>query len=313
MRRPDLRSLSFLLALILCLGVFALPSFAAYESDESGESEPPDYIGSVITITTEEMGDMPEAPETDGTVIPEPDPVPDMDMDAFLESLFALLFSGGLSEDAALTPDGNLTLVDDIKQGSSEESKQFLTVQSKNGNYFYLIVDRSGDKENVHFLNLVDESDLLALMEDGEKEAAKAVCTCKGKCYAGHVDTTCPVCAVNMTECTGKEPEPTPTPTPTEQVTPQKKSSSGPAVLLLILILGGGAAFYFLKVRKVSLPFKKPNVGDSSSREPENEEADDEFLEFERSDEAEGEDAPAPYIPDNGEYLPENDEDGPAK
>ena len=173
MRRIDARFLCFLLTLMLCMSVFVLPAFAAYESDESGGTDPPAYAGNILTITSEEMGDMPEETETDGELTPEPE-----------------------STDA-LTPEGNLTLVDDIIQDNGSEDKQFLTVTSKNGNYFYLIVDRSGDKENVHFLNLVDEADLLALMEDDEKEAAKAVCTCKDKCYAGHVDTSCPVCAVN--------------------------------------------------------------------------------------------------------------------
>ena len=311
MRRPDPRPLCFLLAALLCLTLFAIPAFAAYESDESGGSDPPEYIGSVITITSEEMGDMPEAPETDGVVLPEPDL--DLDMDAFFESLFALLLSGDLSGEA-LTPDGNLTLVDDIAQGSGEGSKQFLTVQSKNGNYFYLVIDRNGDKENVHFLNLVDESDLLALMEDGDAEEAPAVCTCKDRCYAGHVDTTCAICAVNMTECAGKAPEPTPTPAPTQEPeAPAKKSTPGAAIALLIVVLGCGAACYFVKVKGVSLPFGKPNTGGNFS-ETGSGEADDDFLEFEKSEETEdAEEAHAPYIPDNGEYLPEDEKDGPVK
>ncbi|SEA27782.1 protein of unknown function [Lachnospiraceae bacterium NK3A20] len=67
-----------------------------------------------------------------------------------------------------LTPDGNMTLVDDY--GSPAKfGKQFITMISKNGNYFYLIIDRDDSgNETVHFLNQVDESDLLALMDEDE-------------------------------------------------------------------------------------------------------------------------------------------------
>ena len=54
-----------------------------------------------------------------------------------------------------------------------ETNKQFITVQTKNGNYFYIIIDRSGDTENVYFLNLVDEADLFALMETEEETAIR--------------------------------------------------------------------------------------------------------------------------------------------
>ena len=67
-----------------------------------------------------------------------------------------------------LSSDGNLTLLDDVQENLSG-NLQFLTVRTKAGNTFYLIVDRSAEQNNVHFLNLVDEADLLALLkqEDG--------------------------------------------------------------------------------------------------------------------------------------------------
>ena len=81
----------------------------------------------------------------------------------------------------ALTPEGNLTLVDDYHTNYSDGSgQQFITLVSKSGSTFYLVIDRNAKgQQTVHFMNLVDEADLLALMEEdaadaytAEKEAA---------------------------------------------------------------------------------------------------------------------------------------------
>lgn len=174
--------------------------------------------------------------------------------------------TGGMEpEGQPLTPEGNATLVNDYYG-----DKQFITVTTKAGNYFYILIDRANeDKETaVHFLNQVDEADLMALMGDGQTEKKPAACTCAEKCQAGAVNTTCPVCAANMSECTGKAPEVEPE--------PEKKSGSSgtPVLILLLAALGGGGAFAYIK-------FIKPKQGAKVSADPDDYEFEDEEYENE--------------------------------
>ena len=182
-----------------------------------------------------------------------------------LSELFEQLMGG--SGGTALTPDGNLSLIDDI--GSSTRSgKQFITVETKNGNVFYLIIDRDdGGEETVHFLNQVDEADLLTLMgDDAPATETPAVCNCKEKCVAGAVNTNCPVCKNNLSECIGKEAAAEPEPEP-EQL--EKKSSGGLLVVVLLLVLAGGGAFAYVK-------FIKPKQGVKVSADPDDYDFEDE-------------------------------------
>ena len=196
-----------------------------------------------------------------------------------LSSLLELLAGGGGS---ALTPDGNLTLIDDIGSATAA-GKQFITVESKNGNVFYLIIDRDDDgEETVHFLNQVDEADLLALTEDGQAAETPIVCTCTEKCAAGDVDTSCPVCKTNMSECTGKEAAAEPEPDEPEEPAAEKKGGAGVILaVLLILAAGGGAAAYFLVI-KPKQGKKTPSALDDLDLEDEEEYfSDDETEEME--------------------------------
>ena len=79
-------------------------------------------------------------------------------------------------EAGALTPEGNLSLVDDYHTSYSDGSgQQFITLVSKSGATFYLVIDRNAKgQQTVHFMNLVDEADLLTLMEEEDAEAYTA-------------------------------------------------------------------------------------------------------------------------------------------
>ena len=230
-----------LCALALCL---ALPAGAYYASNEDGANEPGGPMTS-ISVTTEPVSE-PELPSLGG-----------------------------------LTPDGNLALIDDILDGSyysSEEigeggKMQFVTVETKSDNVFYLVIDHStGD---VYFLNLVDESDLLALLED---EGYEAECDCEMRCAPGEVNTDCPVCRTDLKGCKGEEPEPTPTPTPVTTTEPEDEGGFNaaavlPLVLILLLIVDTAAAF--LKLRQ-----KKPDTSGDTDLD------DYEFPEDDEEDEA---------------------------
>ncbi len=236
------------LAPLLCAAALtlslALPGGAYYASNEDGANEPGGPMTS-ISVTTEPVSE-PELPSLGG-----------------------------------LTPDGNLALIDDILDGSyysSEEigeggKMQFVTVETKSGNVFYLVIDHStGD---VYFLNLVDESDLLALLED---EGYEAECSCKVKCEAGAVNTDCPVCRTDLKGCKGEEAEPTPTPTPAATTEPEDEGGFNAATLLpiaLIILLGAAGVYYILKARK-----KKPDTSGGTDLD------DYEFPEDDEEDEA---------------------------
>lgn len=163
--------------------------------------------------------------------------------------------TGGMEpEGQPLTPEGNATLVDDFYG-----DKQLITVTTKAGNYFYILIDRANEDAEtaVHFLNQVDEADLMALMEDGEAQETPAVCTCTEKCQAGAVNTSCEVCAVNMAECAGAEPEPEPEPEPEEE----KSGGMGALALVLVLVVLGGGAFAYIK-------FIRPKQASKASADP---------------------------------------------
>ena len=151
--------------------------------------------------------------------------------------------TGGMEpEGVPVTPQGNATLVDDFFG-----DKQLITVTTKAGNYFYILIDRANeDKEaSVHFLNQVDDADLLALLDE-EPQAAE-VCTCTVKCEAGNVNENCPLCEKSLRSCTAPEAVKTDTETPQEK----PKSNMGSLMILLVLALtGGGAALYYFKFRK---------------------------------------------------------------
>ena len=64
----------------------------------------------------------------------------------------------------------------DLDDKSNDSTKQFLTVQTKNGNTFFLVLDRSGTTENVYMLSMVDENDLAEFVPEKKSQTENSVC-----------------------------------------------------------------------------------------------------------------------------------------
>lgn len=133
----------------------------------------------------------------------------------------------------SVTPNWNLTLIDDLKSDGEDdsngysESLRLMTVETKSGHYFYIVMDMTKDENNVYFLNLVDEADLMAIME-GTEVAYEPICVCRFRCEDGSVNEDCPVCRDDGTMCKGKDPEPLTDAAEQEPVKEKKKVNAFP-------------------------------------------------------------------------------------
>ncbi len=118
---------------------------------------------------------------------------------------------------------GNGELVDDR---AGDDTKEFLTIQTKNNNTFFLVLDRSGTTENVYMLSMIDENDLAEFLEEEETEEESAV-----------------ILEEPEMEPESEEPE-------TE---PEKKTGGmnvGALLAVAALFVCGAGAYYYLKVLK---------------------------------------------------------------
>ena len=139
----------------------------------------------------------------------------------------------------ALTPEGNLTLVDDYHTNYSDGSgQQFITLVSKSGATFYLVIDRNAKgQQTVHFMNLVDEADLLALMEE---EAADAYTAEKEAAAQAELDR------LKAEEEAKKAAEEAATAEPPKENNVTKYAGAFLGVVALIALAAGGG-FYFYR------------------------------------------------------------------
>ena len=274
------RLLSLLLALAVCVVTLTVTAYADPEETETAASEivtpvdekpPTPATSEAPTEDTAETVPMTEAPETETPTGSPTEPAPEE------TSTPEVVPPDGETNAPAdvprsrfrFTPDGQLTLIDDFEYVGMDAdgntlSKQFLTVETRDGHYFYIIIDRIGDTENVYFLNQVDAADLTVITQieptssDSEYKAP------------------------TKTEPAKEMDDPIPTEEPTEPKTeptePNAQQSKLKAYLSLAAIVAIGAgAGVFLLIRRKKAAGQKQQL-------PEYDLVEDEEMEFDDDD-----------------------------
>lgn len=248
--------------LVMC-GAFCVPTLNAYAMGDVLIDEPIETEEAVTTVVSSEVIETAEIPIiSDSEIIGYIDPDTNTPVENTDENEESSETTIAKKNEAPIIPNGNATVIEDVN--ADVVDRQFLTVQSKNGNTFYLVVDKdSKGKENVYFMNLVDEYDLMAFAEDIPENVQAAMDKENG--------------ASPAEPATDEKGNPAEAPTdengePVESTGEKTENSGGGNGLLIVvgvLALGGGGAFYYFKVYK-NKP-KAPKQSDYSDEEDEDE------------------------------------------
>ena len=109
-----------------------------------------------------------------------------------------------------------------------DPSKEFFTVKTKDGNTFFLVIDRARTSENVYMLSMIDEYDLQEFLDDEELN--------------GKQEEETPAVVLPETQ---PEPEP-------EVEIEEEPSGNMNQILLLVFVaaLGGAGAFFYFYIYK---------------------------------------------------------------
>ena len=184
--------------------------------------------------------DVPQA-----TMQPQTTVAPDIDaLYALLAQLAGGAETGEPTEGKPFSMGGNMKTVDLLY--SKATNKQFITVQTRKGETYYLVIDydkpldKDGEQYETYFLNLVDDRDLFGVVSKDEQPTP--------------------------------EPTATPTPKPTAEPKPEtEKATDSTAmmvlVLLVVLIAGGAATFVLLGKKRDAQPRYNTELDDDDDEE----------------------------------------------
>lgn len=205
----------YLMVITMVVGMLfsaAMPALAyTGGAEQTGEdSSNVETITGNISAETEDTEDAPITEEPSDTEEPEDEE------------------SQGRVQGTPFSVPGNGQLVDDK---ADDESKQFLTIQTKNGNTFFMVLDRSNNTENVYMLSMIDENDLAEFIGETKEEPKQEQ----------------PSVVIPETEKPSVPDEPE---TETEPEEKKGGMNTGALLAVIVLLAGGIGGYYYFKVLK---------------------------------------------------------------
>ena len=261
---------------VMC-GAISMSATSVYATGDILIDEPLEMEEVVTTVVTSEVIESGELPViSEDKVIEKPKPkitVPEQDTS---ENNAETTITQESEAPTLGLPEGNATIIEDVS--ADVVDRQFIAIQSKNGNTFYIVIDKdSKGKENVYFMNLVDEYDMLAFAEDFPEGVT--------------VETPDSEQVEPVTDAEGNVIENPDNTSEEEKDDKTEKNEGGGNNTLLILVgvlaLAGGGAFYYFKVYKAKPKAPKQSLYDEDEEEYEEETVNEDTVDEETSDDDE--------------------------
>ncbi len=135
--------------------------------------------------------------------------------------------SNSSSSDNAFTVPGNGSVVD---EATSEDGKHFYTIQTEDGNVFYIIVDDQRTDDNVYMTHFVSEEELLSFVEESENSSvATGTGLDESSIFGAQEETTIEEDSTSVIETVKEE---------------KKESLAGPILIGIVIIAGMGVFYY---------------------------------------------------------------------
>ena len=263
---------------VMC-GAISMSATSVYATGDILIDEPLEVEEVVTTVVTSEVIESGELPViSEDKVIEKPKPkitVPEQDTS---ENNAETTITQESEAPTLGLPEGNATIIEDVS--ADVVDRQFIAIQSKNGNTFYIVIDKdSKGKENVYFMNLVDEYDMMAFAEDFPEGVT--------------VETPDGEQVEPVTDADGNVIE-NPDDTSVEEKDDKTEKNEGEGggnntllILVGVLALAGGGAFYYFKVYKAKPKAPKQSLYDEDEEEYEEETVNEDTVDEETSDDDE--------------------------